>query len=304
MNSTRPLTFITVSIPQRALVALALLALYVIWGSTYLAVRIAVETFPAFLMSGTRFVIAGGVLFMLARSRGSATPTRRQWVNAVKIGALLMGGGMGLVAFAEQEVGSGLAALMVTAMPLWAALFSGLFGRWSTKQEWLGLIIGFGGVVLLNLEGDLRANPLSALALVAATVCWAFGSMWSQRLDLPKGLMGSAAEMLMGGLVLLAAGLVTGQVQQLTQFPSLPSLLATLYLIVFGSLIAYTTYMWLLGNVRPAMATSYAYVNPVVAVMLGVGLAGETMSPLGFIAMPIILAGVALVALAKTKVAA
>lgn len=299
MNTTRPLTLFSVSVPHSALVVAALLALYFIWGSTYLAVRIAVETFPSFLMTGTRFLIAGGVLFMIARSRGTPAPTPRQWRNAFMVGTLLMGGGMGLVAFAEQSVASGLAALAVSAMPLWAALFSGLFGHWSTKQEWVGLIVGFMGVVLLNLEGGLRGSPVAALALVVASVAWAFGSMWSKRLELPKGLMASAAEMLAGGLGLLAAGVLTGQ--RMTEMPSTASLLATLYLIVFGSLIAYTTYMWLLANTRTSLATSYAYVNPVVAVLLGVGLGGETISALGLIAMPVILAGVALLALAKAR---
>jgi drug/metabolite transporter (DMT)-like permease len=284
---------------QSLSVWLALLAVYVIWGSTYLAIRFAIEGFPPFLMAGIRFVIAGGLLFVLLRLRGEPIPTRKEWGAAAIVGLLLLVGGNGMVTFAEQWVASSLAALAVATVPIFAALFAGKWGRWPTRREWLGLGIGLAGVVLLNLEGDMRANPLGALALLFATVSWAFGSVWSRYLPMPKGMMGSAIEMLAGGVVLLGLGFVTGE--QITTMPGPRPILALLYLIVFGAIIAFTAYNFLLQRVRPSLATSYAYVNPVVAVALGVGLAGEQVTLFGLIAMPVILVGVGIVVLARSK---
>jgi drug/metabolite transporter (DMT)-like permease len=196
-------------------------------------------------------------------------------------------------------VASGLAALAVATVPIFAALFAGLWGRWPTRREWLGLGIGFAGVVLLNMEGDMRANPMGAAALLFATISWAFGSVWSRHLPMPKGPMGSAAEMLAGGVGLTMLGFGTGE--QLTAVPGPGSLLALAYLIVFGSIIAFTAYSYLLQKVRPSLATSYAYVNPAVALVLGMGLAGEQVTLFGLIALPVILGGVAIVLFARSK---
>lgn len=280
-------------------IALALFALYVIWGSTYLGIRIALEGFPPFLLSGIRFIIAGGALYLVLRGRGTPVPKRPQWVGAGIVGALLLVGGNGGVTFAEQWVASGLAALGVASTPLWAALFAGLWGRWPARLEWIGLGLGFLGVVLLNLEGDMRANPLGAAALLAAAICWSFGSIWSQRLQLPGGLMSSAAQMLVGGVVLLLISLLTGE--RMTAMPSGRAVGALVYLIIFGSLIAFSAYGYLLRRVRPALATSYAYVNPLVAVGLGVGLAGEQIGVRGLLAMVVILASVGLIAMFRER---
>jgi drug/metabolite transporter (DMT)-like permease len=250
-------------------------------------------------MAGIRFVIAGGLMFVFLRLRGAANPTRKEWGAATIVGLLLLVGGNGLVTFAEQWVASGLAALAVATVPIFAALFAGVWGKWPSRQEWLGLVVGLAGVVLLNLEGDLRANPLGAVALFFATASWALGSVWSRYLPMPKGMMSSAAEMLTGGVVLLVLGLVTGE--QITAIPEPSSIFALVYLIIFGAIIAFTAYNYLLQRVSPSLATSYAYVNPVVAVGLGVGLAGEQVTLFGLIAMPIILLGVAIVVLAKSK---
>lgn len=280
-------------------IVLALFALYVIWGSTYLGIRFALEGFPPFLMGAIRFIIAGGVLYAVLRLRGQRAPARSQWVGAGIVGALLLVGGNGGVSFAEQWVASGIAALGVASTPLWAALFAGLWGRWPVRLEWLGLALGFTGVVLLNLEGDMRANPLGAAALLFAAMSWSLGSIWSQRLSLPDGLMASAAQMLVGGALLLLISLGAGE--RMAGMPSVRAVGALVYLIIFGSLIAYSAYGYLLRRVRPALATSYAYVNPIVAVGLGVGLAGEQIGVRGLLAMVVILSGVALIAMVRQR---
>lgn len=270
---------------------LALLSLYLIWGSTYLAIRIGVETFPPFLMAGLRFIVAGSVLFTVLKLRGHTSPTRAQWGGAAIVGLLLLVGGNGLVTFAEQWVASGLAALVIATTPLWAALFAGLWGRWPARAEWIGLALGFVGVAMLSLESDFRANPWGAVALFIAPIAWAFGSIWSKRLPMPKGMMSSAAEMLVAGAVFFVISLALGE--HMTGTPSSRSIGALVYLIIFGSLVAFSAYVYLLNHVRPSLATSYAYVNPVVAVVLGVALAGERITWLGVVAMLVILTGVA-----------
>ncbi len=275
----------------------ALLSLYLIWGSTYLAIRIGVETFPPFLMAGVRFIVAGSLLFVVLRLRGHAAPTRAQWGGAALVGLLLLVGGNGMVTFAEQWVASGLAALVIATTPLWAALFAGLWGKWPARSEWVGLGLGFAGVAMLSLESDFRANPWGAVALFIAPIAWAFGSIWSQRLPMPVGMMSSAAEMLVAGVVFFVISLALGE--HLNAMPSAQSIGALVYLITFGSLIAFSAYVYLLNHVRPALATSYAYVNPVVAVILGVALAGEHITWLGVVAMLVILAGVAALGAAR-----
>src|SRR5215469_15527923 len=264
-------------------IVLALLALYIIWGSTYLGIRIAIESIPPLLMMGIRFIVAGGVLYLFLRIRGVPTPNRSQWLGSTAVGILLIGGGMGGVATAEQWVPSSVAAVCIATAPLWISLFAGLWGRWPVRSEWLGLGLGFIGVVLLNLGSGLWASPFGAIILLIAPICWALGSAWSHHLQLPSGLMASAAQMLIGGIFVTIMGLVLGQ--RITSMPSMQSLLALFYLIVFGSLIAYSAYGYVLRRVRPALATSYAYVNPVVAVCLGVALVGESVTALTIVAM-------------------
>lgn len=284
--------------PNRAKVLLAMLAVYIIWGSTYLAMRYAVETFPPFLMSSIRYFFAGGLMFIYLWLRGTPLPTPRQWLNTLLVGSLLLGVGTGGVAYAEQWVDSGLAALAVAAVPLWAALFSGLWGRWPNRLEWLGLAFGLSGVAFLNLENGMQASPQGAFALIIGPLCWAFGSVWSRKLSMPQGLMSAAGQMLGGSLCLLLISALVFR-ENMTAMPSTSSLLAVLYLIIFGALVGFTAYMYLLSQVRASVATSYAYVNPVIAVLLGALFVGERISPLGIAAMSIILAGVALVLFAR-----
>jgi drug/metabolite transporter (DMT)-like permease len=280
-------------------VVLALLAVYVIWGSTYLAIRIALEGFPPFLMAGIRFLCAGCILFLFLRARGEQLPTRSQVSGASLVGAFLLLGGNGGVVFAEQTVASGLAALAVATVPLWTVLFSGIWKRWPGHLEWAGLILGFAGIILLNFEGDLKASPAGSVALVIAAVSWAFGSALSNHLPLPRGLMASAVEMIAGGLLLLIAGVISGE--RICLMPSMRAAAAVLYLIAFGSLIGFSSYVYLLGRVRPVLATSYAYVNPVIAVILGIWLAGERITVTGVSAMLVILTGVVLGMLGQRK---
>jgi len=278
--------------PKRLVVILSLLSLYTLWGGTYLGMRVALEGFPPLF-------VAGIILYVFLRLRGAARPTRAQWLGAAVVGGLLLLIGNGGVVFAEQWVSSGLAALALGAIPLWAALFSGLFGRWPRPIEWCGLAIGFAGLVLLNLENGLHANPLGAIVLLIAPISWGLGSILSQRLPSPKGLMASAAQMLVGGVMLFIVGSAIGE--RMTAFPGPRALGAMVYLIVGGSLIGFTAYGYLLRHTRPAMATSYAYVNPLVAVGLGVALAGEHITLIGVLAMFTILSGVVLVTMGRER---
>jgi len=286
-------------IRQRIFIILSLLSLYFLWGGTYLAMRIALHGFPPFILAGVRQLTAGIILFLVLWLRKHELPTRKQWLTAIVVGGLLLVVGNGGVVFAEQWVSSGLAALALGAIPLWTALFSGLFGRWPTRIEWFGLGLGFSGLVLLNLENGLHANPLGAIVLFIAPIGWAFGSILSQHLPSPKGLMASASQMLAGGVLLFIVGFGTGE--HMTSMPGPGSLAAMAYLIIGGSLIAFSAYGYLLSHVRPALATSYAYVNPLVAVGLGVALAGEQISMIGLLAMLTILSGVGLVSLGRDR---
>src|SRR6266849_4780650 len=188
----------TSTLRKRLLTILSLLSLYFIWGGTYLAMRIALQGFPPFILAGVRQLTAGIILFLFLRLRKHELPTRKQWLTAIVVGGLLLVVGNGGVVFAEQWVSSGLAALALGAIPLWAAVFSGLFGRWPTRIEWFGLGLGFSGLVLLNLENGLHANPIGAIVLLIAPMSWALGSILSQHLPSPKGLMASASQMLAG----------------------------------------------------------------------------------------------------------
>lgn len=290
----------TVPSERRWLVPAALLAVYVIWGSTYLALRYLVEEFPAFIGVGIRFLAGGLILYWWARRRGRPTPTAREWRSAAQVGALLLVGGVGLVAIAEHAgVGSGLAATAVAVMPVWAALWSGLFGRWPTRVEWVGLVVGLVGVVILSREGDFAGNPTGVVLIVLSPILWAFGSVWSRRVPMPQGMMSSAAQMIAAAPVLLLGGVLRGE--RFDHSPAASGWLALVYLTLIGSVVAYSAYIYLLQTVRPALATSYAYVNPLVAVVLGITLGGEVLSGEAYVALPLILGGVGLVALGRQR---
>lgn len=283
----------------RVLVPLALLGVYLIWGSTYLAIRVALEGYPPFLMAAIRFPIAGGLMFAFLRWRGMPPPTRRQWFNCLITGTLLLGLGNGLVCYAEQTVASGIAAVAVASVALFIAIFAGLYGHWPTRLEWVGLVVGFVGVVVLNLGGELSSSPVGALALLVATVGWAYGSVWSRQQDMPQPMMSAAAQMLCGGLSLALIALLRGE--HFSAPPSAHATAAFVYLIVAGSILGFSAYIYLLHHTRPALASSYAYVNPPVAVLVGVLLAGESVHLFDLVGMAVILTGVAAITLAKTR---
>lgn len=281
-------------------VLLALFATYVIWGSTYLAIRYMLVSFPPFLGIGLRFLVAGGGLYAFLRWRSVANPSRLEWRNSAIVGAFLLAGGVGLTTFAEQWISSGLAAVSAAAIPIWSALFAGLWGQWPVRRDWLGILIGFAGVGLLAVEGSLSAtNPLGIIAMQTAVVLWSFGSVWSRRQKLPDGPMGFATEMLTGGALLLVMGILRGE--GFTSFPQPSAIAAWVYLVIVGSLMAFSAYMYLLRTVKPALATSYAYVNPVIAVLLGTIFAGEHITGVGLIAMALIILSLALIALAGQR---
>jgi len=224
-------------------------------------------------------------------------PTRRQWRNAAVTGVLLLLGGNGLVCYAEQRVSSGIAAEAVASMPLFAAVFAGMYGQWPRRRETVGLLIGFAGVVVLNLGSGLSGSRLGALALIVAAMSWAFGSAWSKRQDMPAGPMNTAAQMLCASVAQLLVGIGTGA--HLPAHPTVRATAAVVYLALFGSIVAFSAYLYVLKHARPALATSYAYVNPPVAVLFGVLLAGEHVGPFDLGGMAIILVGVGVITLAK-----
>lgn len=289
--------------PARGLaIAVALAAVYLIWGSTYLGIRFALEGgYPPLLMAGGRFLLAGGMMFAVLRMRGEAAPTRAQWKNLALMGLLMMGIGNGMVSIAEQWVSSGLAAVAIASTPLWMGLFSLARGQRPSGLEWLGIGIGFIGVLWLNAGSTLSATPWGLIALLIAPIAWAFGSIWSKGRDLPSPFMSAAGQMLTGGAMMLFAGAVTGE--SFAGMPTLKGTLSVLYLLTFGSIVGFTAYVWLLHHVRPTLAGSYAYVNPVIAVMLGAWLAAEQFTAHDLGAMAVILFGVVAITLGKARTA-
>ena len=279
--------------PAPRFVVPALIAVYLIWGSTYLAMRIAVEGLPPFMMASTRFILTGVVLLMFLRSRGSPWPTRREWMYATPVGALMFVLGNGTVAMAEKHISSGVAAVVCGTMPLWVAAMGRFFGEKTSVREWLALALGFGGVAVLSMGGELKAEPFSAVILFLAPISWALGSLLARRLPLAKGLMSAATQMLTGGLVMSVVSVIARE--EIPVAPPAASVFAWAYLAVFGSLIAYSAYTYLLANARPSVATSYAYVNPAIAVAMGVGMGGEHAGPEIFVAVALIIAATVLV---------
>ena len=272
-----------------------LAALYLVWGSTYLAQRVAVRSFAPFQMAALRFLVAGAVLYAVARVRGAAAPTRAAWRAAAVSALPLMVTGMGLAAVGLSRVPSGLAALVFGSVPLWAALFDALWGGRLGKLELAGLGLGFAGVATVSLRGALRADPLGAGILVCAAASYGLGCVATRRQPLAPGVVGTASQMLVGGAMLTVVSLALGE--PWLRAPSPSSALSLAYLVVFGSLVAYSAFGWLMKNARPALATSYAYVNPVVALAIGVALGGERVGETDLVGLALVLGAVALVAL-------
>ena len=281
------------------LIVLALFCTYFIWGSTYLAIRFGIESFPPFLMAGLRFTVAGVILYIVMRLLGRPNPTKKEWLGATAIGILLPAVGNGTVCYVQQTVSSSTAALSIATAPIWMAIFSSLWGHQITVKEWVGIAVGLVGIILLNLGGSLHGDVISAFLLILAAASWAFGSVWSKHLAMPSGLMAPATQMLAGGVALMLMSSLQGEAWP--QAISNKSWGAMLFLVLLGSLVAYSAYQYLLKTVRPLVATSNTFVNPVVAFALGVWFANEHVDINEYIALAIILIGVFLVLTASNN---
>jgi drug/metabolite transporter (DMT)-like permease len=289
--------------PRRGLVILAFVTVYLLWGSTYLAIHYAVQTIPPLLMAGTRYVIAGTILYIWARLRGDGRPKLSHWITTTIIGALLLLGGNGMLVWAEQTVPSGLAALLVATEALWIVVLDWVTpgGRRPNLPIVVGLIAGFLGLVLLfsngTIIGDVKLPVLGVGACLFAAFSWAAGSVYGQRASLPaKPILISGMQMLCGGMLMSITGLVVGEGSRI-HFSAikLVSVLGWLYLIIFGAIIGFTAYAWLVRVSTPARVSTHAYVNPVVAVILGWSVAGEPITLRMVAAMIVILTSVVLI---------
>ncbi len=295
---------------QKLRVAMALFALYFFWGGTYIGMRVAIESFPPFLMAGIRFVSAGLVLFSLARYQGAGMPDRRQWLNAGIVGALLLLGGNGIVAWAEKTVPSGIAALILATVPIWIVLMNWI-GKGKTKPNMgiiTGILLGMVGIAIMVIRPGSTADGgkisiIGLLALVFAAFSWSVGSLLSRSIRLPdSAIQSTGMQMLTGGTLLLGASVFAGDwavfnLQSITG----RSLIALFYLISCGSIIGYSAYIWLLKNAEPTWVSTYAFVNPVVAVFLGWLIAGETLSVNTAVAALIIIAAVVIITVFRDK---
>ncbi len=293
----------------RAEVVLAFTAIYVIWGSTYLAIRFAIETMPPLLMAAVRFLIAGSLLYAWVRARGTPAPRRDEWRATTIVGGLMLLGGNGAVVWAEQRVPSGVTALLVALVPLWMVLLE-WWRRGGVRPDSrtvAGLALGLGGLALLvgpeQVLGGGHVDHAGAAVLALGSLSWAAGSLYSRHAHLPASpMLATAMEMLGGGVLLLLAAGARGEWAQADLAAiSLRSALAAGYLVVFGSLVAFTAYIWLLRVTTPARVSTYAYVNPVVAMLLGWALAGEPLTPRTLVAAAIIIAAVGLITWSRVR---
>lgn len=289
--------------PTRLSLVAAFAVIYLIWGSTYLAIRFAVETLPPFLMAGCRFVLAGLLMYGWTQLRGRPRPRASHWAAAAMVGTLMFVIGVGGVSWAEQHVPSGAAALLVAVGPLWMVLIDWLFydGERPGAKVLGGILMGFAGVVILvgpaQLAGAARIDPFGAAVILVGTVTWSFGSLYTRQGHLPAApVLAIGMEMLAGGVILLLVATAFGEWTQLQPSGvSLKSLLSLGYLIVFGSIVAVSAYLWLLKVSTPARVITHAYVNPIVAVFLGWALAAEPLTPRVLLASAVIIAGVLLI---------
>lgn len=271
----------------------SLAAVYLVWSSTYLAMRIAVAELPPLLMASLRFTAAGLVLLVIGIRRGAAWPRARDWLRVAPIGALLFLGGNGFVAIAELTVSSGGAAVVCAMMPLWVGVLGLVFGVRPSAREWVSLVVGFIGVLVLMGGPSLAGDPVHIALLMGAPMCWALGSLLARRLPgeaAQDAFLLPAMEMLTGGAALVVVAALRGE--RIPTDASASAWLALGYLWVFGSLVAFTAYNWLLRNARPVIATSYAYVNPILAVGFGSLFSGEALGVTTVIANVLIVGAV------------
>jgi drug/metabolite transporter (DMT)-like permease len=295
---------------SRAQLAAAFAAVYIIWGSTYLAIRIGVTEIPPFFMASARYLVTGAILYPLARSRSSERPTRQHWASALLLGALLPATGNGFLTWAEQTVPSGIAALLVTTVTLWMVILEWVRpgGRAPTARTSAGLLLGFGGILLLVApwQSTGRVNLIGAGVLMTGSLCWAAGSIASRHVQQSRiPLLRTAMQCLCGGTILFVFGSFTGEISRV-HFGAIThrGWLALGYLTVFGSIIGYSAYTWLLHAAPPARVATYAYVNPVIAILLGWMFAGEHLTPRMLVATAVIIVGVVMVIAAPPRAAA
>jgi drug/metabolite transporter (DMT)-like permease len=294
---------------MKARVWIALIAVYIVWGSTYLAIRITIETIPPFLSAGIRFLISGAILYFWRRLSGDRTPTRLEWRSASIIGLLLLLGGNGGLVWAEQRIPSGIASLFIATTPLWMVLIDSLRpnGQRANWLTWVGVLVGFTGIALLAnpWQSHTASTPLDMIGMVVlilAALSWSIGSLYSRKAPLPNSsLMGTGMEMLVGSMGLFAFATLIGEWSQFNIATiSLPSIGGLAYLIIFGSGIGFVAYTWLLRNAPTSLVSTYAYVNPVVALLLGSVIANESLDRQDIISAMIVLSGVVLITTAKS----
>lgn len=277
-----------VSQGRAAKLVIALLLVYIVWGTTYFAIGIALQSMPPLWMNGIRFTLAGVVMLVWALARGENLPTAKQWRNAALVGGLMVFGAMTLVMVAQSHgIGSGLMATVVTTMPMWLALWTRIGGERVPLTSWVGLGLGVVGAALLSMEGDFSASWLGALAAFGAPLCWSVGSYASRKLDLPRPAMASSAQWLLGGAMGLVLAAAVEPIEGMFH-ASATAWIAWTYLLVFGTLIALNAYLWLLQNTTAALAGSYSFVNPAVALLVGAGIGGERLTGWVFAALPLI----------------
>ena len=275
-------------------------ATWFVWGSTYLAIKFALVSLPPFIQMGSRFMVAGLVLLAWMKFRGAAMPNRMQWRNALIVGALMLGCGMGGTAYAEQTIASGLVVAFIACQPVIQAVLLSFWGIKPKPLEACGIAIGLLGVALLVTGQGMSSSPQGLIAITIAITAWGLGSVLSQKVTpLAPGATGFASEMIMGGIVLMALSLISGEQIRLPLEPL--AITAWIYLVVFGSLIAFNAYMVLLAKASPALATSYSFVNPVIAMILGITFAGEVISQREWLSVGIILIGVFMIVLATMQ---
>lgn len=284
----------------RLLFIFALLNVYTIWGSTYLGIYFALRGFPPFLLAGLRFVLAG-ILFLLwaAAKKEIRRPTRIQLRNTAITGFLMLCVSNGLNCIAIKTVPTGVTAIVITSVPIFATLFSRLWGNKTSPLEWGGIGVGIAGVIILNIDASMPMDFFGIFLLLLSSACWAFTSIWLTRMDMPQGKISSALQMLFGGIALLTlSGLFAEKLPATIPWEAIAALF---YLITFGSIVGYTSYIYVLQHSGPAMATSYAYVNPIVAIILGAIFAGEMVNASILLAMVVILSGVGLIAWGQAR---
>ncbi|MED4906852.1 drug/metabolite exporter YedA [Brevibacillus centrosporus] len=290
-------------------ITIALLTVYLFWGGTYLGMKIAIESIPPFIMAGVRFTLAGVFLFLFSRLKGAELPSAAEWKGAGIVGALLLLGGNGVVAWAELRLPSAIASLLVATVPLWILVLNWAGGSRQKPSGGVmaGILVGLAGVAVLVVhpggsEGK-GADTIGIIVLLAASISWSFGSLYSRTAKLPASpLMSTALQMIVGGILLSITSLFLDDWTKLhvTQI-SLRSWVALGYLIVFGSILAYTAYIWLLKNAEPSLVSTYAFVNPIVAVFLGWLLADEQLSTQSWVAAALIIAAVAIITIFRGK---